>query len=348
MVADPRTGAGPEYAGEPMARVIVHLVDGTYELFRYFPSRRPRPSTGARRRGAAGGARRGRDPCSACSRAAPRIWAWPPTTSSSPSATRSGRATRRARASTRCCTRQFQPLEEALARARRGRLAHGRVRGRRCAGRGGGHGRGRCACRAGRRLHAGQGPGAVRARRPDRAARSAHARVPQRGRGAAESSVSSPASIPDWLALVGDSADGYPGLPGWGAKSAAIGARPLSSTSSSIPPLATEWDDLGARRAATGDDAHGAAQSAALLFRQLARLRLDAPIGADVDCAALGRTARRLRDLGRASRRPATLRARRDTGHPALRVAERRAESLVPWPPSSQPGVRVRERAAGS
>jgi len=31
----------------------------------------------------------------------------------------------------------------------------------------------------------------------------------------------SPASIPDWLALVGDSADGFPGLPGWGARSAA-------------------------------------------------------------------------------------------------------------------------------
>ena len=31
----------------------------------------------------------------------------------------------------------------------------------------------------------------------------------------------SPASIPDWLALVGDSADGFPGLPGWGAKTAA-------------------------------------------------------------------------------------------------------------------------------
>ena len=32
----------------------------------------------------------------------------------------------------------------------------------------------------------------------------------------------SPASIPDWLALVGDSADGYPGIPGWGAKSASM------------------------------------------------------------------------------------------------------------------------------
>ena len=36
-----------------------------------------------------------------------------------------------------------------------------------------------------------------------------------------------PASIPDYLALVGDSADGFPGLPGWGAKSAATGAGPL-------------------------------------------------------------------------------------------------------------------------
>jgi len=31
-----------------------------------------------------------------------------------------------------------------------------------------------------------------------------------------------PQSIPDWLALVGDSADGYPGIPGWGAKSASV------------------------------------------------------------------------------------------------------------------------------
>ena len=31
-----------------------------------------------------------------------------------------------------------------------------------------------------------------------------------------------PRSIPDWLALVGDAADGYPGIPGWGAKSASL------------------------------------------------------------------------------------------------------------------------------
>ena len=37
-----------------------------------------------------------------------------------------------------------------------------------------------------------------------------------------------PASIPDWLALVGDAADGYPGLPGWGVKSAATAFEPAS------------------------------------------------------------------------------------------------------------------------
>jgi hypothetical protein len=40
-----------------------------------------------------------------------------------------------------------------------------------------------------------------------------------------------PRSVPDWLALVGDSADGFPGLPGWGAKSAAAVRRPGSRTS---------------------------------------------------------------------------------------------------------------------
>ena len=41
-----------------------------------------------------------------------------------------------------------------------------------------------------------------------------------------------PESIPDWLALVGDSADGFPGLPGWGAKSAAAVSRRSASVRS--------------------------------------------------------------------------------------------------------------------
>jgi 5'-3' exonuclease len=61
-----------------------------------------------------------------------------------------------------------------------------------------------------------------------------------------------PPSIPDWLALTGDSADGFPGLPGWGAKSAAavLGRyRHLEH----IPKLAMEWDVpvRGALRLAT-------------------------------------------------------------------------------------------------
>src|SRR5213593_2100544 len=62
----------------------------------------------------------------------------------------------------------------------------------------------------------------------------------------------SPASIPDWLALVGDSADGYPGLPGWGAASAtAVLAR--YQHLEHIPKLATEWEVSvrGAQRLAT-------------------------------------------------------------------------------------------------
>jgi 5'-3' exonuclease len=89
----------------------------------------------------------------------------------------------------------------------------------------------------------------------------------------------SPASIPDYLALVGDDADGIPGLPGWGARStAAVLAR--YGHIESIPPDASTWDiqvrgarNLAASLAAARDDA--------LLYRRLATLRTDAPIGID-------------------------------------------------------------------
>jgi 5'-3' exonuclease len=93
-----------------------------------------------------------------------------------------------------------------------------------------------------------------------------------------------PISIPDWLALVGDSADGYPGLPGWGARSAAtILARYVHLEH--IPARAVEWavSMRGAPRlAATLLEQ----RERALLFRELATLRPDAPIGVGVD--ALG------------------------------------------------------------
>jgi 5'-3' exonuclease len=86
----------------------------------------------------------------------------------------------------------------------------------------------------------------------------------------------SPASIPDWLALVGDSADGFPGLPGWGEKSAsAVLARWEHLESIPARPASWEVSVRGAERLAATlrermDDA--------LLFRRLATLRLDVPL----------------------------------------------------------------------
>ena len=90
-----------------------------------------------------------------------------------------------------------------------------------------------------------------------------------------------PESIPDYLALVGDSADGFPGLPGWGAKSAAaVLARYLHLEH--IPPVAGQWEVTvrgGAKLAVTLQD-H---LEDALLFRTLATLQPDAPICSSVD-----------------------------------------------------------------
>ena len=90
-----------------------------------------------------------------------------------------------------------------------------------------------------------------------------------------------PASIPDWLALVGDSADGFPGLPGWGAKSAATVLARYQHLEQ-IPKDAAKWDVpmRGTARLATTLVEQW---ERALLFRRLATLRADAPIGADVD-----------------------------------------------------------------
>jgi 5'-3' exonuclease len=90
-----------------------------------------------------------------------------------------------------------------------------------------------------------------------------------------------PASIPDWLALVGDSADGFPGLPGWGAASAATVLARYGHLEQ-IPARATDWDVAvrGAARLAATLAEQG---ERARLFRTLATLRADTPIGADVD-----------------------------------------------------------------
>ena len=90
-----------------------------------------------------------------------------------------------------------------------------------------------------------------------------------------------PASIPDYLGLVGDSADGFPGLPGWGAKSAsALLARYGHITS--IPFDAAEWD-VQVRGAAKLAAALQDGFEDALLFRRIATVELGAPVSATVD-----------------------------------------------------------------
>jgi 5'-3' exonuclease len=86
-----------------------------------------------------------------------------------------------------------------------------------------------------------------------------------------------PASIPDWLALVGDNADGFPGLPGWGAKSASTVLARYEHVDA-IPDDASKWDVTvrGAPKLAT---ALVDGRQDVELFRTLATLRADAPVG---------------------------------------------------------------------
>jgi len=86
----------------------------------------------------------------------------------------------------------------------------------------------------------------------------------------------SPVSIPDWLALVGDASDGYPGLPGWGAKSAATVLARWTRLES-IPPDPATWEvsPRGAERLAA---TLASRREEALLFRVLATLRRDVPL----------------------------------------------------------------------
>jgi 5'-3' exonuclease len=90
-----------------------------------------------------------------------------------------------------------------------------------------------------------------------------------------------PESIPDYLALVGDSADGFPGLPGWGSKSAAAVLRRYRHLAD-VPADGAQWD-VDVRGAAKLASTLVVAREAADLFLVLATLRLDAPVGAVAD-----------------------------------------------------------------
>lgn len=85
-----------------------------------------------------------------------------------------------------------------------------------------------------------------------------------------------PESIPDYLALVGDSSDGFPGLPGWGAKTAAAVLARFGRLEE-IPESALDWaiDVRGASRLAATLTQH---RAEAILYRRLATLNADADI----------------------------------------------------------------------
>jgi 5'-3' exonuclease len=85
-----------------------------------------------------------------------------------------------------------------------------------------------------------------------------------------------PKSIPDYLALVGDSADGFPGLPGWGAKATAAALSRYEHLEE-IPKDWRKWHaSISRARALAASLSSG--WNDALLFRTLATLRLDVPV----------------------------------------------------------------------
>lgn len=90
-----------------------------------------------------------------------------------------------------------------------------------------------------------------------------------------------PASIPDYLALVGDAADGYPGLPGWGAKSTAAVLAKFGHLEC-IPADPREWH-VDAANAGGLAATLGRERERAMLFRTLATLRTDIPLFEDVE-----------------------------------------------------------------
>jgi 5'-3' exonuclease len=90
-----------------------------------------------------------------------------------------------------------------------------------------------------------------------------------------------PASIPDYLALVGDAADGYPGLPGWGAKSSAA----ILAKFGHIEAIPRDWREWRANvtGASTLAETLWREREQALLFRTLAQLRTDIHLFDDVE-----------------------------------------------------------------
>ncbi|NNE10932.1 MAG: flap endonuclease [Ilumatobacter sp.] len=99
-----------------------------------------------------------------------------------------------------------------------------------------------------------------------------------------------PESIPDYLGLVGDTADGFPGLPGWGAKSAASVLARYRHLEE-IPPEASLWDVPGLRGAPKLSKTLQENLQLAVLFRKIATVDTEVPVGTVDDWRWQGPTA---------------------------------------------------------
>jgi 5'-3' exonuclease len=117
-----------------------------------------------------------------------------------------------------------------------------------------------------------------------------------------------PAAIPDYLALIGDAADGFPGLPGWGARSTAA-VLAAHGTIEAIPDDAAAWK-VKVRGAARLAETLRERRDEAMLYKRLATLRLDVPLAESVgelawrgpDARAIEALARELDDHGLVAR----------------------------------------------
>jgi 5'-3' exonuclease len=88
-----------------------------------------------------------------------------------------------------------------------------------------------------------------------------------------------PQSIPDWLALVGDSADGYPGIPGWGSKSTSVVLSHYGHLEK-IPDNPAKWQvtSISPGRAASLAESLAQRREEARLYKELATVREDVPL----------------------------------------------------------------------
>jgi 5'-3' exonuclease len=107
-----------------------------------------------------------------------------------------------------------------------------------------------------------------------------------------------PSSIPDYLALVGDDADGIPGIPGWGARSAGA-VLACCGHIDAIPDRESDWP-VSVRGAATLARNLRERRPEAALYRRLATLRTDVPLPEELhDLAWRGARRAQLHDLCR-------------------------------------------------